>query len=104
MPVSLHYFLELPFEGRVGGLFLINSEPQEMINFSMNGDLTHLPTGSLCLMLLLFHQLEREKEYLRKKGKRYHHVMKCISMDFHLLHDNCLKPVLVNFPLAADKT
>lgn len=69
----LHYLLEPSFEGTVGRLFIISSEPQDMCTHGMSGDithLTHLPTGSWCLRLLLFHQLEGEKEHFKSKEEK----------------------------------
>lgn len=38
----LHYLLEPLFEGTVGRLFIISSEPQEMRTHGMSCDITHL--------------------------------------------------------------
>lgn len=65
-PALPHCLPESSFESSVGGLFInINSDAQEMITLSINGNrthLTHLPKESLCLMLLLFTSLKGEKD------------------------------------------
>lgn len=92
----LSHSLPAPFESRVWDLFVTHSEPQKMVTLGINGDvthLTHLPTGSFCVTVVS----------TTRKGRRYCYMMKLISVDSHLLYDNCLKPVLVNPPFSTDE-